>query len=136
MVTEVKKMRWLLVLFLVLPALEIGVFIWAGGMIGPWWVVGLILLTGILGVMITKQQGMETWQRGRQAINEGQPPTEYIINGICIFIGGVFLFTPGFITDIVGFMLVIPVTRDIFKHIIMNVVKRMIAKNKIIYRRW
>src|SRR5699024_12066933 len=95
-VTEVKKMRWLLVLFLVLPALEIGVFIWAGGMIGPWWVVALILLTGILGVMITKQQGMETWQLGRKAINEAQQPTEYIINGICIFIGGVFLLTPDF----------------------------------------
>lgn len=129
-------MRWLLLLFLVLPALEIGVFIWMGGIIGPWWVVGLILVTGILGVMIAKQQGLETWHRARQAINSGQPPTEYIINGICIFVGGVFLFTPGFITDAVGFILVIPVTRGFVKHMMINTIKRMIDKNKIIYRRW
>lgn len=129
-------MKWLLLLFIILPALEIGVFIWVGGMIGPWWVIGLIILTGMLGVFIAKQQGLETWQRAREAINNGYPPTEYIVNGICIFIGGVLLFSPGFITDTLGFILILPFTRDLFKGLIMQNIKRMMSKNTIIYRRF
>lgn len=129
-------MRWLLLLFIILPALEIGVFIWVGGIIGPWWVVALILLTGFLGVYIAKLQGLETWRRARQAINAGNPPTEQIVDGICIFIGGVLLFSPGFITDIMGFSLVVPGTRNILKHFIVRGLKKMVGNNTVIYRRW
>src|SRR5699024_90663 len=82
-------MRFIILALLIIPALEIGVFIWAGSIIGPWWVVGLILLTGFIGIAIAKQQGMETWFRARQAINMGQPPAEEIVDGISIFIGAV-----------------------------------------------
>lgn len=129
-------MKWLLLLFIILPALEIGVFIWIGGIIGPLWIVGLIILTGIVGVFIAKQQGLETWQRARKAINSGYPPTEHIIDGICIFIGGVLLFSPGFITDTLGFMLVLPLTRNLFKGLIIRNIKRMMSKNTIIYRKF
>src|SRR5690625_5265332 len=129
-------MRWLLLLFLILPALEIGVFIWVGDMIGPWWVVGLIIITGMLGIMIARQQGFEAWNRARQAIHLGQAPTEYIIDGICIFIGGVFLFAPGFITDIPGFTLVLPMTRGWFRYFIMRFIERAIDRNWVIFRRW
>lgn len=63
-------MRWLLLALLVLPAMEIGVFIWIGGIIGPWWVVGLILLTGIVGVTIARNQGVETWNRAQQSMRD------------------------------------------------------------------
>ncbi|MUK86874.1 membrane protein FxsA [Ornithinibacillus sp. L9] len=129
-------MRWLLLAFLIVPALEIGVFLWTGGMIGPWWVVGLILLTGVVGVALARQQGMETWQRARNSMNYGQVPTEEILDGICIFVGGVFLFTPGFITDIAGFILVIPSTRGLFKGMLQRFIKRLIDKDMVIYRKW
>ncbi|MBP2258565.1 FxsA family protein [Virgibacillus alimentarius] len=129
-------MRWLLLILLILPALEIGVFIWAGGIIGPWWVVGLILLTGVVGVAIAKQQGTETLRRARITMSHGHAPTEQIMDGICIFIGGVFLFTPGFITDIVGFLLVLPWSRIPFKNNLRKFINRIINKNTIIYRRW
>lgn len=128
-------MRWLLLTLLIVSALEIGVFLWIGGLIGPLWVVLLILLTGIFGIMLAKQQGVEAWNRARISMNSGEPPTEYIIDGICIFIGAVFLFTPGFITDIVGFMLVIPWTRSVFKNSIRKLIMRMSGKSTIIYRR-
>src|SRR5699024_2282377 len=128
-------MRWLLLLFLILPALEIGVFIWVGDMIGPWWVVALIIITGMLGIMIARQQGFETWNRARQAIQLGQAPTEYIIDGICIFIGGVFLFAPGFITDIAGFMFVLPITRGWFRYFVIRFIGRIIERNGGIFRR-
>ncbi|MFD1038103.1 FxsA family protein [Virgibacillus byunsanensis] len=128
-------MRWLLLALLVIPALEIGVFIWAGGMIGPWWVVGLILLTGVVGVTIAKQQGMETWNRARASMSYGQVPANEIIDGICIFVGAVFLFTPGFLTDIVGFILVLPTTRTPFKIWLQKYIKYMMDKGTVVYRK-
>lgn len=129
-------MRWLILLFLILPALEIGVFIWIGGMIGPGWVVFLIILTGLLGITIAKREGLGTLYRIRQSIQLGQAPTGYLIDGIAIFIGGVFLFAPGFITDIIGFALVIPLTRSWFKVLIIMMIKRMINNRNIYIGRW
>lgn len=129
-------MRWLLLILLVLSASEIGVFLWIGGMIGPWWVVLIIILTGVIGVILAKQQGLETWNKATISIQNGHAPTEYIIDGICIFIGAVFLFTPGFITDTAGFLLVLPITRKPFKTSILKLVKRMMERNTITFRRW
>ncbi|WP_156291441.1 FxsA family protein [Oceanobacillus salinisoli] len=129
-------MRWLFLLLLILPATEIGVFIWVGGMIGPLWVVMLILMTGIVGVTIAKRQGMETWNRARILMNQGQAPTEQIVDGVCIFIGAVFLLSPGFITDIVGFTFVLPITRKPLKRAIFLFIKRKIDNGTIIYRKW
>lgn len=128
-------MRWLLLTMLVLSALEIGVFIWIGGMVGPLWVVLIIVATGIIGIMIAKQQGVETWNRAQTSMRNGQVPTEHITDGICIFIGAVFLFTPGLITDFVGFMLVLPITRGLFKHSINRLIRRFMSKGTIIYRK-
>ncbi|GAA0429497.1 membrane protein FxsA [Lentibacillus halophilus] len=129
-------MRWLLLALLIIPALEIGVFIWAGNIIGPWWVVALIILTGVAGVSLAKKQGTETWQRAQRSMNSGQVPADALIDGICIFIGGVFLFSPGFITDAVGFMLVIPITRRPFKRMVQHLLRHMMNNSNIIYRRW
>ncbi|WP_284139818.1 MULTISPECIES: FxsA family protein [unclassified Virgibacillus] len=129
-------MRWLLLAFLIIPALEIGIFVWAGGVIGPWWVVALIILTGIVGLAIAKQQGMETWQRAQLSLRHGQVPGEEILDGICILVGAIFLFTPGFLTDIVGFILVLPWSRNLFKGFFIYLFKRMINNNQITFRRW
>lgn len=128
-------MRWLLLALLIIPASEIGIFIWVGGAIGPWWVVAIIILTGIVGVAIAKKQGAETWNRARIAMNNRQVPAEEIIDGICIFVGAVFLFTPGFITDTVGFLLILPGTRNPFKILIGSFIKKRVNNATIIYRK-
>ncbi|API90825.1 MULTISPECIES: FxsA family protein [Virgibacillus] len=129
-------MKWFLLIAFVLSALEIGVFVWVGGWIGPWWVVGLVLLTGAVGFYLAKQQGIETWNRAQLSMQRGEVPTSYIIDGICILIGAVLLVTPGFISDAVGFLLVIPTTRILFKQRIESLIKHLIKKRTIIYRRW
>ncbi|SFD60471.1 UPF0716 protein FxsA [Lentibacillus persicus] len=129
-------MRWLLLALIVLPAIEIGVFIWAGGFIGPWWVVALIIFTGVAGVSFARKEGLQAWKRAQDAINNGQPPGWALMDGICIFIGGVLLFAPGFITDIVGFILVLPFTRTPFKRMIEKFLRKRADRNMIIYRRW
>lgn len=125
-------MRWLLILLIVISALEIGVFVWAGEIIGPWWVVIIIFLTGFIGIALAKQQGIETWAKAQEAIKYRQVPIEQIMNGICILIGAVFLITPGFITDFFGFLLVIPTTRQPFKKGIEKLFKWFIEKGTII----
>jgi UPF0716 protein FxsA len=129
-------MRWLLLLLLILPALEIGIFIWIGGIVGPLWVVGLIFLSGIIGVTIAKIQGVSTWNKALAEISAGRPPAGQLTDGICIFIGSVFLLAPGFISDTVGFLLVLPWTRKPFKRILSNVIRRMMNKGTFIYRKW
>ncbi|AUJ26009.1 MULTISPECIES: FxsA family protein [Virgibacillus] len=129
-------MKIFLLVAFILSALEIGVFIWIGGWIGPWWVVGFVLLTGAVGFYLAKQQGIETWNRAQLSMQRGEAPTGYIIDGICILIGAVLLVTPGFISDIVGFLLVIPTTRKLFNQRIEKFLKYLINKRTIIYRRW
>ncbi|CDQ39334.1 MULTISPECIES: FxsA family protein [Virgibacillus] len=129
-------MRWFLLTAFLLSAFEIGVFIWIGDMIGPWWVVLLVLLTGAVGFYLAKQQGIETWQRAQLSMRNGEAPTGYIIDGICILIGAVLLVTPGFISDAIGFLLVIPTTRKLFKRRIEQFIKHIITNRTIIYRKW
>lgn len=119
-----KLMHWLLIAILVIPAIEIGVFVWIGGMTGPWFIIAMIILTGIIGVTLAKQQGIETWKRARLAMNIGQVPGREILDGICILFGAIFLMTPGFITDIIGFILLLPWSRNVVTHCLQKILKR------------
>lgn len=131
-------MQWLILTLLLIPAIEIGIFIWIGGLIGPWWVVWIILLTGLLGIWLAKYNGAENWKKARQVMDQGRAPTEQIVDGICIFVGGVFLLTPGLFTDAIGFALVLPWSRTPFKRIIYRWIKKFLDRQNgtIIFKRW
>lgn len=126
---------WLLLIFLIVPAFEITLFIWLGGYMGPWWIFGLIMLTGVLGVAFAKSQGMETINKVRKSMEEGIPPGDYILDGICILIAGILLFIPGFLTDLIGFVLLIPFTRKPFRNLIKFTLMKRFSKRTIIHRR-
>jgi len=127
---------FLLVTFIVVPTIEIAIFIWTGGYIGIWSVIALILLTGILGTIIVRHEGMETIRRAQLSFQRGEVPREEILDGICILIGSVLLITPGFFTDLVGFLVVFPLTRKPFKLGMKKIVAKKISKGNIVYRRW
>ncbi|MEI3606034.1 FxsA family protein [Pseudogracilibacillus sp. SE30717A] len=129
-------MYWLILIFILIPAIEIGIFIWTGSMIGAWSVVGLIILTGIIGAALVKKEGMETWRRAQLAMYNREIPREEIIDGICIILGGILLLTPGFVSDLFGFLLVIPWTRTPFKKLIHFLILKSIAKGNIVFRKW
>ena len=129
--------RWLLLLIIVLPALEIGLFIWVGGQIGPWWVVALIILTGIIGAALAKRQGLETLYRAQQSMSQGIFPEEQIFDGVCILVGAVLLLSPGFITDAIGLMLLLPFTRRPFKASLQVIIRNWMKRGNIIsFRRF
>lgn len=128
-------MRFFLLALLIIPAIEIGIFIWIGNIIGPLWVVALIVLTGLLGVVLAKRLGIKTWLQAKEMTQRGQVPSAQIFDGLCIFIGAILLIAPGFITDLIGLLLIIPFTRKPFKIIIQNIIKYMIGKRMITFRR-
>lgn len=128
--------RWLLLFILIVPALEIGVLIWAGNWIGPIWVILLIILTGVLGAWLAKKQGLETIRNFQQSVQYGQMPQDTLLDGACILVGGAVLLTPGFITDAIGFLLLFPVTRLPIKRFLRNTIEKAMQKGTItIYRK-
>lgn len=124
-------MRYLLLLLILIPTFEIGVFLLAGNTIGFWPTISLIILTGILGAYLAKKQGMEAIRRAQLDMNYGQVPGEAILDGICILIGGIFLLTPGFISDTIGFLLLIPKTRTLLKIPLIKGMRRWIEKRNV-----
>lgn len=127
---------FLLITFIVVPTIEIAIFIWTGGHFGIWAVLALILLTGFLGTLIVRYEGVQTMRRAQQAFQQGEVPTDEILEGICLLIGSVLLITPGFFTDLVGFLIVFPLTRKPFVALLKRIIAKKVAKGTITYRRW
>ena len=113
-------MRYLLPTFIVLPILEMYVLIKVGGNLGAFNTVLLVLLTALIGVALLRVQGFRTLMNAKNKLGMAQLPAEEIITGIFLAIGGALLLTPGFITDIFGFLCLIPSTRRIFLKLFLN----------------
>ncbi|WP_226667064.1 FxsA family protein [Metabacillus litoralis] len=124
-------MRLLMLLIIVIPALEIGILIFSGNTIGAIPTILLIILTGVIGAWLAKQQGIETLRNAQQQMQYGQVPGSAIIDGLCILVGGLLLLTPGFITDTVGFLLLFPISRNKIKPLLLIMIKKMIDRNQI-----
>lgn len=129
-------MIWLILIFIIVPAIEIGIFIWTGSELGVLPVVLLIVLTGIIGVAFVKQQGLETWKKVQFSLYNSEPPGDHILDGVCILLGGILILTPGFFTDTVGFLFVIPWTRKPFKRFMYNQMMKRMQKGTVVYRKW
>ncbi len=122
-------MRYILLLIIAVPAAEIAVLLLAGNLIGVWPTIALILLTGVLGAYLAKKQGLETIRKAQEQMSYGQMPKDAILDGICVLVGGVFLLTPGFITDVTGFLLLTPATNRIFKKLIIKGFQKWMDRN-------
>jgi|AntRauTorcE11897_2_1112592.scaffolds.fasta_scaffold03350_5 UPF0716 protein FxsA len=105
-----------LVLFLMLPILEIAVFIKVGQQIGVADTLLLTVLTAVIGVFLLRLQGWQTWVRARQKIDTNQTPGSEIFDALCLFAAGILLLTPGFVTDTFGFLLFLPPFRALLRH--------------------
>lgn len=122
--------RLLLAVFIIVPALELTFMITLGHVIGGWPTFALILLSGFLGAYFAKREGKKVWDYARYELSNGQMPAQSLLDGICIFAGGVLLITPGFLTDILGFLLVFPLTRPMFKLLLLAFIQKRIANGQ------
>lgn len=102
----------LFLLFLLVPLIEIALFIQVGGLIGLWWTLAIVILTAILGTMLVRSQGLAVLARLRGSLSELSDPTEPLVHGAMILFSGALLLTPGFFTDAVGFALLVPAVRS------------------------
>ena len=101
----------LLALFILVPCIEMVLLFTIGSRIGAVNTVAVILLTGFVGAWLARQQGWAAWVRIHEAMRQGRLPTREIVDGVLILAAGLLLLTPGFLTDAVGFALLIPFCR-------------------------
>ena len=106
-------MGWILLGLLIgVPLIEIYLFVELGGLIGTWPTIGLVVLTAIAGSIMLRAQGRRVLARAQEKIRRGEPPVSDLLDGIGLLLAGALLLTPGFLTDGVGFALLLPGARQ------------------------
>lgn len=105
----------ILLLFIVTPLVEMAILIELGGRFGTWHTIGIVLLTGFVGASLAKAQGLQVYKNLTRSLYNGELPHDYLIEGVLLFVGGALLITPGVLTDVVGFGLVLPWTRRLVR---------------------
>jgi len=118
---------YLLLLFTIIPATELYLLLEVGSNIGAINTVAIIILTGIVGASLAKSQGLSVLNKIQQELSQKKVPTKNMLHALLVFVGGLLLLTPGFLTDILGFSMVIPGTRDL----IAIGLKKIFANQKI-----
>ena len=113
-------MPFFTLIFIVVPLIELFVFLRVGEEIGIFHTLLICVLTAIIGGFLVKQQGLVTLLGARQDMGRGKMPLGRLFDGFCIVIAGALLLTPGFVTDGVGFALLLPLFRTILKDILMK----------------
>ncbi|MCC4768689.1 membrane protein FxsA [Methanosarcina sp. DH2] len=115
-------------LFLIIPLVEIYLLIKIGGIIGAINTVLIILITASLGAYLTKSQGFRVLRQIQNATAQGYVPGNELLHGLFVLIGGFALLTPGFLTDAIGFSMLIPQIREIYVGIAKGLIKKRIQQ--------
>lgn len=126
----------LLVIFTVVPLVELYVMVKVGGLIGVAPTIALILLTGIAGAYLARTQGFDLMRRIQSELAEGRLPTGELLDGAMVLAGGILLLTPGFCTDLMGFSLLVPFTRFFIKRFARLWLQKLIENGSINIRRF
>lgn len=108
-------MPLLLLVFIVVPLIELWVIVQVGQQIGVGWTLALLLADSIIGSVLMRSQGRAAWRRFREALAAGRPPAREVVDGALVIFGGALLLTPGFVTDLFGLALLAPPTRAIIR---------------------
>ena len=111
---------YLLIIFIILPIIEISIFIQVGGFVGTFNTILIIFLTAAVGVYFVRQQGFRTFQKIGVELQNQQIPVQGMFDGLVILIAGILLVTPGFLTDIIGFLGLVPQTRVFLLTVVKN----------------
>jgi UPF0716 protein FxsA len=102
----------LLLVFIIIPIIEIALLIQVSEVIGGWSTVALVIVTAFIGAKLVKQQGTDALKNVQTQMAQGQMPAQDLFSGLCVIIAGVLLVTPGIVTDIFGFLLLTPLVRN------------------------
>ncbi|MDF1589276.1 MAG: FxsA family protein [Gammaproteobacteria bacterium] len=119
--------RSLFILFLVIPLIEIYFLIQVGKVIGAGWTIFAVVATAVIGAWLLRLQGFNTLQRAQVSIAQGQIPAIAMLEGVALVMSGALLLTPGFFTDTIGFLLLIPAVRQ-------ALIKRAFRNGQFVFR--
>ena len=118
----------LVLLFIVVPIVELYVIIQVGEAIGVWWTLALLIADSVAGSWLMRTQGRAAWRRFQAALSEGRVPARETLDGVLVIFGGAFLLAPGFVTDVVGALLLAPPTRALVRRgLVRRLVPRMVV---------
>lgn len=118
----------LLLLFTLLPIIELYLLIRVGSVIGAGSTILIVLGTGVLGAWLARREGLRALNRVQAELNAGRLPAEAMVDGLLILIAGLVLLTPGFLTDAMGFTLLAPPTRAIIRRVLMDAFRKAAAQ--------
>ncbi|ROR21845.1 UPF0716 protein FxsA [Vibrio crassostreae] len=116
----------LLLLFIFVPIIEIGVFIQVGGFLGLWPTIALVLITAFVGASLVRSQGIQTLMSVQGRLQQGEMPAQQILEGVMLAVAGVLLLTPGFMTDALGMLVLLPAPRAM---IAKKMMEKMVVSN-------
>ena len=123
----------LVLLFVLTPLVELAILVYLGTIIGALYTILIVVATGILGAFMARNQGLAALSRIRGSIERGIIPSDEIFDGALILAGGLLLLTPGIITDIIGFAVLVPQTRRIIGRWLRSLIRRRIQRGEIRY---
>jgi UPF0716 protein FxsA len=109
------------------PVIELAVIIQVGQVIGAWPTIALLVVESALGAWIVRRQGTSAWRAVNDALAQGRPPGRELADGALILVGGTLLLTPGFVTDVLGFFLVLPPTRALARRLLARYARRRLV---------
>jgi UPF0716 protein FxsA len=114
----------LVLVFIVVPIAELYVIIKVGEAIGAVPTIAILIADSIVGSMLLRHQGRGAWRRFNEALREGRQPAREVLDGALVIFGGAFLITPGFLTDIIGIVLLLPPTRAAVRRVLVGYFSR------------
>ena len=112
--------KLLFILFLIVPLIEISILIQIGKVIGAGYTISLVIGTAVLGAALLREQGLSTLAKVQSSMDQGILPAIELVEGLILLVAGVMLLTPGFFTDIFGFIILIPFIRKRIAQILLK----------------
>ena len=117
----------LVVALVIVPLVEITVIVQVAHLVGGWATIGLLLLSSIIGAWLVRHEGFVVVRRFREQVADGKLPTDELIDGALLLVGGTLMLTPGFVTDAFGLALVFPITRIGIRTLVRRTVTRRVS---------
>lgn len=126
-------MSRLLLLFIIVPVTEVIIYIKLGQVIGLWAALAMIFGTGIAGAFLARTQGFQIIRQVRHEMAQGRIPGNEVLEGVLVLSGGLLLLTPGLLTDAAGFLLLIPITRNLIREFLKKRIRKWIDNGQIYF---
>jgi UPF0716 protein FxsA len=121
----------LALIFVAIPLIELALLVWIGSILGFWPTMALVIVTGLAGALLAKLAGVHVILQIKREILAGRAPVSHMVDGLLVLIGGIVLLTPGLLTDILGFALLIPWSRRLARRVVQRRIQRMVEDRRV-----